>query len=189
MEQKLHTNLSASLTTSLTETLTENLKDSMQTMIDNSLATAINTMNSASKQMMESSTAMTTQSIVIKELKEENRILNRKLYKLETAHNKLATKVNAMGNNALENNLIIKGVFDEKWEKETVILNKIYPEIASAIEADSTEERMNSVRKIGIRRCKRIGRYEEGKCRPISVEFSLKQNVEFLIENKSKLRT
>ena len=189
MEQKLHTNLSASLTTSLTEMLTENLKGSMQGMIDNSLATAIATMNNASKKMLDSSTAMTNQSVVIRELKEENRILNRKLYQLETAHNKLATKVNAIESNALENNLIIKGVFDEKWEKETVILNKIYPEIASTIEADSNEERMNSVRRIGIRRCKRLGHYEEGKCRPISVEFSLKQDVEFLVENKSKLRT
>ena len=151
MEQKLHTNLSASLTTSLTETLTENLKGSMQGMIDNSLTTAIETMNNASKKMIESSTAMTNQSLVIKELKEENRILNRKLFKLETAHNKLTTKVNAMENNASENNLIIKGVFDEKWEKETVILNKIYPEIAATIEADSNKERMNSVRRIGIR--------------------------------------
>ena len=189
MEQKLHTNLSASLTTSLTETLTENLKGSMQTMIDKSLTTAISTMNSATKQMLESSTAMNNQSAVIKELKEENMILNQKLFKLETAHNKLATKVNALESNALENNLIIKGVFDEKWEKETVILNKIYPEIAATIEADSMEERMSSIRKIGIRRCKRLGRYEEGKCRPISVEFCLKQDVEFLFENKNKLRS
>ena len=188
MEQKLHTNLTASLTNSLTETLTENLKGSMQIMIDNSLATAIDTMNNASKQMLESSTAMTSQSMVIKELKEENKILNRKLFKLESAHNKLTTKVNAMENNALENNLIIKGIFDEKWEKETVILNKIYPEIAATIEADSNEERMNCVRRIGIRRCKRLGRYEEGKCRPISAEFTLKQDVEFLIENRNKLR-
>ena len=60
--------------------------------------------------------------------------------------------------------MIIKGVYDEKWEKEIVSVNKIYSEIASTIEADSNEERMSSIRKIRIRRCKRIGKFEEGKC-------------------------
>ena len=73
-------------------------------------------------------------------------------------------------------------------EKEVVTVNKIYSEIASTIVADSYEERMNSIKKMGIRRCKRIGKYEEDKCRPLSVEFSLKQDVEYLFENKNRLR-
>ena len=117
MESKLHTNLSTSLTTSLTESLTESLKESMQGMIDASLAGAIETMNNASAKMIESSTAMKNESIVVRELKEENQILNKKLFKLETAHNKLASKVSAIENRSLENNLIIKGIYDEKWGK------------------------------------------------------------------------
>ena len=145
-------------------------------------------MNNASAKMVESSTAMMNESAMVKELKEENRVLNRKLFKLETAHNKLTNRFNAFENQSLENNMIIKGVYDEKWEKESVLVNKIYSEIASTIEADSNEERMSSTRKIGIRRCKRLGKFEEGKCRPLSIEFCLKQDVEYLFENKNKLR-
>ena len=64
----------------------------------------------------------------------------------------------------------------------------MYQEIGLTIVADNEEERMEATKKIGIRRCRRLGKYQEGKNRPLSVEFSLKQDVEFLFENKNNLR-
>ena len=106
MENKLSTNLTASLTTSLSASLTASLKEDMKYMIDSSLAGAIETMNNASARMTESSNAMNKQNTVIKELQEENKQLNRRLFKLETAHKKLTTKMSAIENRTLENNLV-----------------------------------------------------------------------------------
>ena len=47
---------------------------------------------------------------------------------------------------------------------------------------------MTAIKKMGIRRCRRLSKYEDSKTRPMSVEFSLKQDVEYLFENKNSLR-
>ena len=98
MENKLSTNLTKSLTTSLSASLSASLKEDMTDMIDSSLAGAIETMNNTSARMTESSNTMNKQNIVIKELQEENKQLNRRLFKLETAHKKLTTKMSAIEN-------------------------------------------------------------------------------------------
>ena len=188
MENKLSTNLTASLTTSLSASLSASLKEDMKDMIDSSLAGAIQTMNNASAQMTESSNAMNNQNVVIKELKEENKQLNRRLFQLETAHKKLTSKMNVIENRTLENNLVFRGIVDEKWEKESTVVSKIHQEIGLTIEADTEEEREEATKKIGIRRCRHLGKFVEGKTRPLSVEFSLKQDVEYLLENKNNLR-
>ena len=192
MENNLHTKLTASLTTSLTESLSSSLKDSlkddMKNMIDSSLAGAIESMNNASARMTESSNLMNRHGLVITELQEENKKLNRRLFNLETTNKKLTSKITAIENRSLETNLIIKGIEDEKWEKEGSSVAKVYQEIAATIEADNQEERMTAIKKMGIRRCRRLGKYEDGKCRPLSVEFSQKQDTEYIFENKSNLR-
>ena len=187
MENKLSTNL-ASLSTSLSASLSASLKEDMKDMIDSSLAGAIASMNNASARMTERSNAMNKQNVVIKELQEENKQLNRRLFKLETANKKLTTKISAIENRSLENNIVFRGISDEKWEKEVSSVNKVYEEIGLMIVADSDEERQEATKRIGIRRCRRLGKFVEGKTRPLSIEFSLKQDVEYLLENKNNLR-
>ena len=152
MENKLSTNLTASLTTSLSASLSASLKEDMKEMIDSSLAGAIETMNNALARMTESSNAM-NKNVVIKELQEENKQLNRRLFKLETVHTKLTSKMSAIENRTLENNLVFRGISDEKWEKEATSVNKVYQEIGLTIVADTEEERTKATKKIGIRRC------------------------------------
>ena len=188
MENKLSTNLTASLTTSLSVSLSASLKEDMKDMIDSSLAGAIQTMNNASARMTESSNAMNKQSVVIKELQEENKQLNRRIFKLETANKKLSSKMNVIESRTLENNLVFRGIDDEKWEKESSAVSKVHQEIGLTIVADTEEERQAATKRIGIRRCRRLGKFVEGKTRPLSVEFSLKQDVEYLLENKNNLR-
>ena len=56
------------------------------------------------------------------------------------------------------------------------------------IVANSEQERQQIVRRIGIKQCKRLGRYTEGQTRPISVEFLLKEDAVYLLENRNNLR-
>ena len=138
--------------------------------------------------MTESSNLMNRHGVVITELQEENKRLNRRLFNLEHTNKKLTSKITAIENKSLENNLIIKGITDEKWEKEASAVSKVYQEISATIEAENEEERMTAIKQMGLRRCRRIGKYEDGKCRPLSVEFALKQDTEYVFENKSNLR-
>ena len=40
-----------------------------------------------------------------------------------------------------------------------------------------------------IKRCKRLGRFQDNKSRAVSVEFQLKQDANYVMENKKSLRS
>ena len=93
-----------------------------------------------------------------------------------------------MEERSLDSNLIIKGIPESKWEKEHEVKTKIYDELSKTIVANSEQERQQIVRRIGIKQCKRLGKFTEGQTRPLSVEFLLKEGAVYLLENRNNLR-
>ena len=183
MEKRLHD----SLTRSLTESLTTSLTASLQGAKDNDLQNAIASMNNAVTQMMQCSSAMNlhvsnldrvqTEVIKIQETHEEMRV----------KQDSMKSKVTYLEKKSLESSLVIRGIPEEKFEKESTTLNKIYGELLNVIVADNESERELAVRRIGIKRCKRIGRYSEERSRPVSVEFLLKSDADYVLENRNSL--
>ena len=188
MEKRISENVTTGLKQDMKKMMQDSMKDTMKEMIDSSLKGAIDSMNAASKQMEECSSNMMSKSVEINALVEENMKLNIKVSKLETEQAKLNKKLKQMEDRSLDSNLIIKGIQETKWEKEYEVKARVYHELSKTIEAKNEEERQEIVRKIGIRQCKRLGKYVEGQNRPLSVEFLLKEDVVYLLENRSNLR-
>ena len=188
MEKRITENVTIGLKEDMKQLMKDSMKDTMKEMIDTSLQSAIESMNAASKRMDECSSNMMSKSVEINALVEENAKLNIKVSQLETEHEKLNKRLKSIEARSLESNLIIKGVKETKWEKEHEMKAKIYEELSKTIVANSEYEQSEIVRKIGIKQCKRLGKYSEGMTRPISVEFSLKEDVDYLLENRSNLR-
>ena len=188
MERRLTENVTIGLKEDMKKMMKESMQDTMKEMIDTSLKSAIDSMNAASKRMDECSTNMMNKGVEITALVEENAKLNIKVSQLETEQEKLNKRLKLIEARSLESNLIIKGITETKWEKEHEVKARIYRELSKTIIANSEEERNDIVRKIGIKQCKRLGKYEDGKTRPISVEFTLKEDANYLLENRSNLR-
>ena len=87
------------------------------------------------------------------------------------------------------NNLVLKGVPDVKWEEERETLRKVYLELSNVIDVKENEDKLVAAHEIGIRRCKRMGRFNEDnpRPRPISLELVHRQDVLYLLENKKRL--
>ena len=188
MEKRISENVTTSLKQDMKKLMKESMKDTMKEMIDSSLQTAINSMNTASKRMEECSVNMMSKGEAITSLVEENVKLNIKVSQLETEHDKLNRRLKQIEERSLDSNLIIKGIAESKWEKEHEIKTKIYNELSKTIEANTDQERQQIVRRIGIKQCKRLGKFTEGQNRPLSVEFLLKEDAVYLLENKNNLR-
>ena len=188
MEKRISENVTSGLKKDMRKMMEESMKDTMKEMIDNSLKGAIDSMNAASKRMEECSTGMMNKTVEINALVEENIKLNMKVSKLETEQIKLSKKIKQMEERSLDSNLIIRGIPETKWEKEYEIKALMYNELSKTIVAKNENERQEIVRKIGIRQCKRLGKYTEGQNRPLSVEFLLKEDAVYLLENRTNLR-
>ena len=183
MEKRLHD----SLTKSLTESLTTSLTASLQGANDAKLQDAINSMNNAVNRMMQCSTAMNLQAANMEQIKTQVNQIQEDCEKSKVSQDAVRSKVMYLERKSLESNLVIRGIAEEKFEKESVTLEKIYSVLVRAIVADNDIERKLAVRRIGIRRCRRIGRFNEERSRPISVEFVLKSDADYILENRNSL--
>ena len=72
-----------------------------------------------------------------------------------------------------------------KKEKDT--LKKVYQEISHLMEIKDGEDRLEVAHEVGIRRCRRMGRYQPERNRPISLELVHRQDVLYLLEHKKEL--
>ena len=172
---------------SLTESLTTSLTASLQGAKDKDLQNAIASMNNAVTQMMQCSSAMNLHASNLDRVQTEVSKIQETQDEMRVNQDTMKSKVTYLEKKSLESNLVIRGLPEEKYEKESVTLNKVYGELAKVIVADNDAERELAVRRIGIKRCKRIGRYSEERSRPVSVEFLLKSDADYVLENRNSL--
>ena len=183
MEERLHDSLTKSLTASLTTSLTT----SLQTANDVKLQDAIDSMNNAVNKMMQCSSSMNQHALNIDRVQAQVTHMQEEYEKSRASHDTVKSKVMLLEKKSLESNLVIRGISEERFEKESVTLEKVYSVLVRAIVADNDIERNLAVRRIGIKRCRRIGRFNEERSRPISVEFLLKSNADYILENRNSL--
>ena len=183
MEKRLHD----SLTRSLTESLTTSLTASLQSTNDTKLQDAITRMNNAFNKMMQCSSSMNHKAANMDSIQAQVLKIQEDRDKAKADQDAIQSKVTLLERKSLEFNLVIRGIPEEKLEKEAVTLEKIYSDLVKAIVADNDIEQNLAVRRIGITRCKRIGRFSEDRSRPISVKFLLKSDADYILENRNSL--
>ena len=150
MEKRLHD----SLTKSLTESLTTSLTASLQGAKDAKLQDAIESINNTVNRMMQCSSAMNHQAANMDQIKSQVSQIQEDYEKAKVSHDAVKSKVMYLEKKSLESNLVIRGISEEKFEKESVTLEKIYSVLVRVIVVDNDVERNLAVRRIGIRRCR-----------------------------------
>ena len=184
MEKRLETALTASLSESITKNVTAGLKD----IIDSSLKEALDTMSKNVDKAIEENPTVVQHGEQIDSLETENMMLKSKVRKMEGNQKEMTKKLNEIERKSLQNNLIFKGIQEDEWEKENISRTKIQKELAKITPGTSETTKLKAARKMQIRCCKRLGRYNKDRARPLSVEFVSKEDVNFIMSNKSNLR-
>ena len=92
-----------------------------------------------------------------------------------------------MENKALESNLIFRGLKEELNETDESLKGKIYWNIADTIDRYDQNERLAIARTFTIRRCRRLGKSNPSRSRPVSVEFDRRADADAIYEYRYHL--
>ena len=165
----------------------ERLKSNMKEVIENSIQRAIEMMGSTIHQMIANNPLVTKNSTEVSELKQENIRLKKELQYLSAEQGKLESRMERIENRNLENCVIFRGIREDFKETDEVGREKIYRELSNLLTEEDPEERHKMARRLVIRRCKRLGRYNRDRPRPFSIEFVHHEDVAFIMENRGYL--
>ena len=184
METRLTTNITASVTAGL------------RAIIDTSVKEALETIKKSVDEAIEKNPTIKTHSEQLDSLETENILLKSKVSAMEGEQKKLQSKLYQIENRSLQNCIIIKGIKEDDWEKESTSKEKIYKELALIVSTDRTfkdkteekKQRLKIAKRLEIRNCKRLGKYNKERPRPLSVELLRKEDMEYILSNKPKLR-
>ena len=90
-------------------------------------------------------------------------------------------------NKNLDRSLIFRGVNEEYKEMEQQICRKIHSLLSVLMQGETTDEKLEYAKKILIRNCRCLVRFNRNRVWPLSVEFVHKHDVEFILENRMDL--
>ena len=163
------------------------LKANMKEVIETSIQRAIDTMGNTIHQMIANNPIVTQNKTEVMELKQENTRLKKELQYLSAEQGKLETRMERIENRNLENCMIFRGLREDYKETDEAGRDKIYRELSNLMSDDDPEERYKMARRLVIRRCKHLGKYNKDRPRPFSIEFVHHEDVAFIIENRGYL--
>ena len=106
---------------------------------------------------------------------------------LQRENEELKTRLTQIEIMQLGNNVIISGMQEQSWETYDTTKERVVDTIVAAMGGEDENAARKEARKIEIACCSRVGRYQLGRPRPISVTFQKKEDKQRLLENKRNL--
>ena len=113
--------------------------------------------------------------------------LTSKVVKIEQENQELKQRLVKIEDKLLENNLIISGVEESKFEEEGPCHKKLDIVIAKALTGETDKEKLEKARKLDIVSTAQLGKYNPIKGRPISVAFVKKADADHVYNSKKLL--
>ena len=164
--------------------LEKRLNTSMLININKCIAEALQPIKDSIDKIVNSSAKIDSHDNEIKRLNTENSALRTLVSDLENDMNSIKSRLNQIENKSLECNLIFRGVDESQNETEEVIKDKIHRVISETFNYHDEQSRLTAAKTCVIRRCKRLGRLNPHRVRPISVEFESRKDVDAILEYK-----
>ena len=187
---KMEGRLTARITTNRDKEITDmeaRLNSNIKSTIDTSIKNALKVMETSICTAIQNNPLIQSHNTEIKELKEENIRLNRRVHQLTNEQDKMKRQINKIEARNLDRSMIFRGLIEETKETEASIVQKIHQALISIMSGESDEEKLESARQIGIVCCRRLGRFNKHRSRAVSVEFKHKEDTDFIFENRFDL--
>ena len=123
----------------------------------------------------------------VQSLKHNTEQLTNKVEKIEQENLELKKKLVKIEDKLLENNLIISGVKEPKFEEDGPRHDKLDIIIAKTLPGETNEEKLEKAKKLDIVSTARLGKYNPIKGHPISVAFIKKADADHVYNSKKLL--
>ena len=107
---------------------------------------------------------------------------------LSEKNDKLETRVKHLEKRLLENNIIVHGMKESKWELDSTCHELVTQMLAATVTASTDEEKLQIARNILKSSTSRLGLYNSMHSRPIRITFACKSDADLLMERKKKLQ-
>ena len=187
---KMEARLTASITTGRNNDISEllsRLNENIKSTIDSSIKEVLKVIQSSICTSVQNNPIIKSHSREIEGLCEENFRLNRKVQQLSAEQHRMKNQLTRIESKHLDQSLIIRGITEEFKETEAIICEKIYQILSNIMQGDIDEEKLVAARHIVIKNCKQLGCFNSKRIRPISVELTHKEDIEFILENRFDL--
>ena len=92
-----------------------------------------------------------------------------------------------MENKSLDHNLIIHGNEEDKGDAQEDLLNKFYNAISPTINRDTPTERFQVASEVEVIKIRRLGKKDDKRIWPVSIELANKYHVEQIYDNRFSL--
>ena len=140
------------------------------------IKSALKPLQESIKNIEKSSDLIIRQETRIKELTEENTSLHEEVKKVKIELTEFKERLFNLENKSLECNLIFRGVDEDVNETIDGLKERIYWLLADTVNNPNASERLAAAKCLGICKCRRLGKINPVRPRPISVEFDTKSD-------------
>ena len=188
--KKMEERLSEKITTSKDQEIIEmeeRLNNNIRTTIDTSIKDALRVIQTSSNSSVENNPIINSHSAQLKDLRDENSRLNRKVQQLTAEQGRMKQQLNKIESMALENSLIIRGLLEVFKETEPMMIDQLHRILSKIMHGDTDELKLANAKQITIKSCRRLGRPSKQRICPVSIELYHKQDIEFTLENRFDL--
>ena len=165
----------------------ERLNNNIRTTIYTSIKDALRVIQTSLNSYVENNPPINSHSAQLKDLRDENSRLNRKVQQLTAEQGHMKQQLNKIESMALENSLSIRGLPEVFKETEPMIIDQLHHVLSKIMYGDTDELKLANAKQINIKSCRRLGRPSKQRIPPVSIEFYHKQDVEFILENRFDL--
>ena len=186
MEERLSEKITSNKDKEISE-LEERLNNNIRSTIDASIKDALKVMQTTICTAVQNNPTIKSHSEEIQGLKNKNLRLNRKVQQLTAEHGRMKKQLTKIETKNLEHCLIIRGLPEEPKETEQMMRDKLHNSLATIMQGETEEEKLDSAKQIVIKNCCSLGRFSRNRPRPVSVELLHKQDVKFILDNRFDL--
>ena len=136
---------------------------------------------------MENNTTVLSHTVELKDLRDENSRLNRKVQQLTAEQSRMKQQLTKIENLSLENSLIIRGLTEDIKETEQLLVEKLHSVLSRIMQGDTDEIKLLNAKQITIKNIRRLGRPNRQRTQPVSAKLHHKQDVDYILENRFDL--
>ena len=187
MEARLKASMKENRKRELDE-MEDRMKNNMKSVVDSSINEALKHIGVTVSTLIAADPIVKTHTTNLAKLESENKKLNRTVQILAAEQCKLKEKINQIEKRGLEHCIIIRGIQEQYKETDAMLREKVFAEISFTVLGSNYNEKVELAKKMSIRTCRRLGRYNRTRARPISCEFVQKEDVAYIMENRGYLR-
>ena len=137
--------------------------------------------------VVENNVTVQAHTVELKDLKDENSRLNRKVQQLTAEQRRMKQQLTKIENLSLENSIIIRGLAETIKETEQLLVAKLHSVLSKIMQGETDEVKLSNAKQITIKNIRHLGRPNRQRIRPVSVELCHKQDVDYILENRFDL--